>query len=236
MIEEQVRFQNEEKNTLRGTLYKPNNVVEYPTVIVAHVSQSGARDWSIYQHLAETSTQFGIVVLVFDRRGEGQSTGNSHNTSFEDLTADLLSAKDTLKARQDVKQIGLWGMSQGGWLAPFAATLSEDIAFLILVSSATITPAEQMIYSATFALEENGFIEAEIDEMRALRRLYDDYYRNKASRASTQKRLKEAESQARFPFSYLSTDLPDEVETTKWHKTLDFAPTAFIDGVEVPIL
>ena len=236
MIEEQVRFQNEGKNTLGGTLYKPESAAEYPTVIVAHASQSGARDWSIYQHLAETLTQFGIAVLVFDRRGEGQSTGNSHNTSFEDLTADLLSAKDTLKARQDVKQIGLWGMSQGGWLAPFAATLSEDIAFLILVSGATITPAEQMIYSATFALKENGFTDAEIDEMCALRRLYDDYYRNKASRAATQKRFKEAGSRAWFPFSYMSTDLPEEVETTKWHKTLDFDPGILIDHVEVPTL
>ena len=127
-------------------------------------------------------------------------------------------------------------MSQGSWLAPFAATLSEDIAFLIVVSGATVTPAEQMIYSATFALEENGFIEAEIDEMCTLRRLYNNYYRNKASRAATQKRLKEAESQAWFPFSYMSTDLPDDVETTKWHKTLDFDPGTFVDRVEVPTL
>ena len=221
MIEEQVRFQNEEKSTLGGTLYKPESVAEYPTIIVAHAAQGGTRDWDVYQHLAETLTQLGIAVLVFDRRGEGQSTGNFHNTSFEDLASDLLSAKDTLKARQDIKQIGLWGMSQGGWLAPFAAALSEDIAFLIVVSGATITPAEQMLYSATFALEENGFTDAEIDEMRALRKLYDDYYRNKASRAATQKRLKEAESQAWFQFSYMSTDLPDNVETTKWHKILE---------------
>ncbi len=141
-----------------------------------------------------------------------------------------------MKARQDIKQIGLWGMSQGGWLAPFAAALSENIAFLIVVSGATITPAEQMLYSATFALEENGFTDAEIDEMRALRKLYDDYYRNKASRAATQKRLKEAESQAWFQFSYMSTDLPDNVETTKWHKILDFDLGTFIDRVEVPTL
>ncbi len=93
MIEEQVRFQNEEKSTLGGTLYKPERVAEYPTIIVAHASQGGTRDWDVYQHLAETLTQLGIAVLVFDRRGEGQSTGNSHNTSFEDLTDDLLFAK-----------------------------------------------------------------------------------------------------------------------------------------------
>ncbi len=141
-----------------------------------------------------------------------------------------------MKARRDIGKIGLWGMSQGGWLAPFAASLSRDIAFLIVVSGTTLTPAEQMIYSAAFALEKSGFTITDINEMHALRKLRDDYYRNKVSRALVQKKLQTAKLQAWFPFAYVSADLPIGIEKTTWHKTLDFDSTVFMDSPEVPTL
>lgn len=194
----------------------------------------GTRGGDTYQHLAKVLTQIGTAVLIFDRRGQGQSAGDFHNVSFEDLTSDLLFAKDVLKARQDIGKIGLWGMSQGGWLAPFAASLSKDIAFLVVVSGTPVTPAEQMLYSATFALEENGFTSTDVDEMHALRKLHDGLYRSKVSRSLVQKKIQEAKSQAWFPFAYISADLPTDIEKTKWHKTLDFNLTTFIDSVKMP--
>ena len=229
-------FHNKEGDALSGTLYKPESVHKHPAVIVAHHSQGGVRDCDIYQGLAEALTEIGIAVLVFDRRGQGQSAGNFDEASFEDLTSDLLFAKEALQSRQDIGQIGLWGMSQGGWLAPFAASRSEDIAFLILVSSATTTPAEQMIYSATFALKDNGFTSADIDEMHALRKLYDDYYRSGIDRVPVQKKLEEAKLRAWFPFAYMGSHLPTDVEKTKWHKTLDFDPATYMANVKVPVL
>ena len=46
----------------------------------------------------------------------------------------------------DPARIGLWGFSQGAWVAPLAASRSRDVAFLVLVASTGVTPAAQMRY------------------------------------------------------------------------------------------
>ena len=51
------------------------------------------------------------------------------DSSLEDGFAD--DALVVLRA-VDAERVGLAGYSQGGWVAPIAATLSDDVAFLVL--------------------------------------------------------------------------------------------------------
>ena len=64
----------------------------------------------------------GFAVLSYDKRGAGKSTGNLGAASFEDLADDAVAVSKFLPARTDIaaNQIGFWGQSQGGWIAPLA--------------------------------------------------------------------------------------------------------------------
>ena len=58
----------------------------------------------------------GYGVLIFDRRGEGESDGDPNPYAWNDGERDLLAAIDFLKRRPDVEpdRIGGIGLSVGG--------------------------------------------------------------------------------------------------------------------------
>ncbi len=68
-------------------------------------------------------------------------------TSFEDLAEDLIIFINKLSSLSlvPVNRVGLWGFSQGGWIAPPVAK-KHNIDFIILVSSTTFPVAAQMEY------------------------------------------------------------------------------------------
>ena len=56
-------------------------------------------------------------MLIYDKRGVGESTGDWRTATFSDLAEDALGAVELLKEHQqiDPSRIGLFGLSQGGW-------------------------------------------------------------------------------------------------------------------------
>jgi hypothetical protein len=171
-MQEEITFRNENV-LLKGTLTKPDIDDPCPVVIVTHTSNHGHRDFGVYQHLTNLLPTRGTAVFLYDRRGSGASTGDFETASFFDLAADAQAAIDLLKSRSDIdaKHIGVWGMSQGGWIAPLTASKSADISFIIAVSAVGVTPAEQMNYSAEFELREKGYSEDALKQMSELRSL-----------------------------------------------------------------
>ena len=124
-MKKEITFRNEDV-LLKDTLTKPDIDRPCPVVIVTHTSNAGARDFGIYQHLAKLLPHHGIAVFLYDRRGSGDSTGNFATASFFDLATDAQAGIDHLKLRSDIdpEHIGVWGMSQGGWIAPLTASKS----------------------------------------------------------------------------------------------------------------
>lgn len=114
----------------------------------------------------------GIACLTYDKRGVGESTGDFRKVSFPTLVGDGLAAVSFLKARADIdaRQIGVWGLSQGGWLGPLAASQSKDIAFVIAVSGPGVSPGEQMVFYYANQLREQGLPEPQVAEASNLRR------------------------------------------------------------------
>jgi hypothetical protein len=223
---------------LKGTLTKPDIDYPCPVVIVVHTSNHGRRDFGVYQHLTKLLPPRGIAVFLYDRRGSGASTGDFETASFFDLAADAQAAIDLLKSRSDIdaKHIGVWGMSQGGWIAPLTASNSADVSFIIAVSAVGVTPAEQMNYSAEFELREKGYSEDALKQMSELRSLVDEYYREKADRTEVQGKLEMFRKEAWFPFAYLDDDLPQDPTLDKWYQVMDFDPVPIIQKLNVPVL
>src|SRR5262249_41731106 len=118
--------------------------------------------------------------LAYDKRGVGESTGDFKAVPFMDLADDGLAALAYLKSRKeiDTKRIGVWGLSQGGWLGPLAASRSSDVAFVIAVSGPGVSPGEQMIVYYANELRDEGVPEADVREASTVRRDIWSYMSN----------------------------------------------------------
>lgn len=106
---------------LAGQLLEPVNAgAETPLVIIAHGSEE--LGWieavpDLYQMVGRD-----VSVFVYDKRGTGLSTGQ-YSQNFPELADDLVAASEEAKSMADGR-FGLFGLSQGGWIAPLAAKRS----------------------------------------------------------------------------------------------------------------
>ena len=139
--EEEVQYENAKaKIKLAGTLSLPKGAGRFPAALLISGSGPQNRDEELLGHkpflvIADHLPRHGIAVRV-DDRGVGGSTGNVSTSTTADFAEDVLTGIDFLKAHKeiDAKHIGLIGHSEGGTVAPLAATQSKDIAFIIMLA------------------------------------------------------------------------------------------------------
>ncbi len=153
---------------LAGTLFIPDERGPHPAIVLFHGSGPEPRNPMV----ADWFARHGVVALTYDKRGVGESTGDFRTVSFTELSDDGLAAVQLLETRSDVDagRIGVWGLSQGGWLGPLAASKSRDVKFVIAVSGPGVSPAEQMVFYYASQLRHDGLSDADIAEASALRR------------------------------------------------------------------
>ena len=84
---------------------------------------------SILPQYAEAFAEAGMVALVFDYRGFGESDGIRGRLLWHDQADDIRNAVTYLSTREeaDENRLGLWGTSYGGALAPYAFALDERV-------------------------------------------------------------------------------------------------------------
>ena len=151
---EDVTFVNEADGVeLAGTLTLPDSERPHPAVALITGSGPQDRDETVAGHrpflvLADHLTRQGIAVLRYDDRGFGESTGDFAQATSEDFARDALAATAYLKTRPEIDagKIGLLGHSEGGLIAPIAATQSADVAFLVLLAPPGVT-GEEILYA-----------------------------------------------------------------------------------------
>jgi uncharacterized protein len=205
------------------------------TVIVAvHGAAEGTRDWLLYRHLHEVLPPAGIGVVTFDRRGEGASTGDSTRGRFDLQVEDVLAVADAAEAAR----IGLWGISQGGWVAPLAAVASEEVAFLVLIASTGVTPAEQMMYAVGEQLRMAGYGEDVVARSLELRRRFDDWVHGRATepQEALAADLRAGMDEPWWGQVWLPPTLLDEESRRLWIEEMDFDPRPVFAHVRVPAL
>ncbi len=163
---------------LAGSLVLPPGDRPAPAIIFVHGSGPETRDASRF--LAQFFVRRGVAALIYDKRGAGESAGDWRHASLGDLAGDVVAAVDCLKARPeiDARKIGLMGTSQGGWVAPLAATRSSDVRFVILRSAPAVTPEEQELARVEMGMRASGEAAADIDRALALYRQVIGYARS----------------------------------------------------------
>jgi uncharacterized protein len=236
---QEVAFSNHDVR-LAGSLFLPAGRPPYPALIVLHPAQGGSRDYPFYQHLIELLPSQGMAVLIYDRRGSGSSSGDFERADFNDLAGDASAAVDYLHARSDISagEIGLYGISQGAWIAPLTAVQRPGVAFLILVSGSGVSPARQMGYSAQVALRKAGFSEAIVTRAADLRNQVDAYYRGALPYETVKLEIEQAQQAPWFPFTFLDSSdrLPRDVTQDKWFYELDYDPLSPWQHITQPAL
>lgn len=137
----EVEFGGGGGQTLHGTVFAPaDGATRHPGIVLLGGSGPGPRQEYLPEALA--FARAGIVTLVYDKRTVGYST--THR-DFWLLARDALAGVEVLRQRSDVDaaHVGLWGFSEGGWVAPLAASRSGAVGFVVTIGAAGMTPLRQ---------------------------------------------------------------------------------------------
>ncbi len=168
--EEEVTIENKKAGiTMSGTLTIPSetNGKGYPAIILISGSGPQDRDETIFGHkpfavLADHLTRQGIMVLRYDDRGTGKSTGDFSSSTSRDFADDAEAVLKYLYSRKDVnkKQIGLIGHSEGGLIAPLVANENKEVGFIVLLAGPGIPIIDLMTEQNVAIMRSQGLAEA----------------------------------------------------------------------------
>lgn len=161
--------------------------IRHPAIVLVHGSGPGAR--AELGQEAEVFARAGLVTLIYDKRSDYSKTHRDYSA----LAGDALAGIRALLRLSDVDsaRTGLWGLSEGGWVAPLAASRSGDVKFLITIGASGLTPARTQAWNLVnritragvaastaralvhtgmgLAIATNGFPQAGYDPVPALR-------------------------------------------------------------------
>ena len=157
---------------LGGKLVVPGGKGPFPAAIFVTGSDPDTRE--AWQLEARALAAKGIVSLIYDKRGVGESGGANHDlASWDELAGDVQGAVAYLRSRTDLidsSRIGLIGQSQGTWIIAKVAAADPRIRFVVSLSGSGISAAEQETYRTGALMKADGFANADIERARAFQR------------------------------------------------------------------
>lgn len=231
---ETVTFRNGNVS-LAGKLTLPATTGPHPAIVLIHGSNDQDRD--ALDPWVGFFVSRGMAVLSYDKRGVRESTGDWKRASLQDLAGDVLAGVQFLRKQKavDAKRIGLIGFSQGGWIAPIAASRDRGIAFVILHAGSGLRVADNGLLFVEAELRGYGFPEEEIEQAMSYYRLNDDVTRRP-------ERWEELQASYRKAKERNAEWLIEEPQTNDfWFRRyyrgiMDFDPAPFWEKVRCPVL
>jgi pimeloyl-ACP methyl ester carboxylesterase len=131
-----------------------------PIVVLIHGSEfSSARELYSLQRLLPAE---GVGVFVYDKRGTGAS-GGKYTQDFSVLADDAVAAMREARrlAGPRAGRVGYQGGSQGGWVAPLAASRAP-VDFVIVSFGLAVSPIEEDLAEIELEMKLAGHGPAEI--------------------------------------------------------------------------
>jgi pimeloyl-ACP methyl ester carboxylesterase len=256
-VEEEVTFAHG-AITLAGTLTMPRTGGPHPAVVMITGSGPQNRDEEIFgfrpfRIIADHLTRNGIAVLRYDDRGVGGSTGSVSQATTQEFAEDALAGVELLTQRAEIdsRRIGLVGHSEGGIVAPLAATISDDVAFLVLLAGTAVT-GEAILYAQGELINRAaGASDAAVERQRRFQRLSFDVVRADSGwdqleaelRRQTREAVDSMTPQERAAIAdldaFLDTRVNAAIQSIKspWFRYfLDYDPVPALRKVRVPVL
>ena len=221
---------------LRGSLVTPDGEGPFPALVFVHGSGDGPRqDFRIF---AERFALAGIASLIYDKRDSGDSTGSWVTSSLSDLAGDVVAAVSAAASHRltDEDRIGLWAISQGGWVASVACSMTDDVAFALVVTGGGVRPRDSELYAYRNRLTAAGIPPGDQVEALAIIEQYFEYLGSGVGRAALVARLETARGEAWHDVLSLERVLPSEQERDAWSWVATFDPLPYIAQLRIPML
>ncbi|VUX55417.1 exported protein of unknown function [uncultured Woeseiaceae bacterium] len=152
---------------MSGTLVKPSEEGRFPAVIVLHGSGPESSDGPAYKVIATTLVRSGFAVLLYDKRGVGNSGGDFESALYSDFIEDAIAAVRFLRGRHDIDidRIGLFGNSESGWFTPEIAYRTDNIAFIFNRVGPPLPWIDTALWEMRNEFLEAGVAESDLDKL-----------------------------------------------------------------------
>ncbi len=145
---------------LAGRLVLPKTNAPVPIVVLVHgAERDSARDSYALQRLLPAEN---VGAFVYDKRGTGGSSGK-YTQDFDTLADDAVAAMREAKriAGRRCARIGYQGGSQGGWVAPIAAT-HAPVDFVIVSFGLAVSVIDEDQEEVALEMRLKGHSQEEI--------------------------------------------------------------------------
>jgi acetyl esterase/lipase len=244
IVVEELRFQSGHF-TLVGDLQVPNTEGKHPAIIMVHGDGGVDRYGSgTYHPIMERFLHAGYAVFSWDKPntswdepGTGESTGEFVDGAWiiTDRASILVDAVEFLKKHpaMDPQRIGVWGISQGGIVMPMALPMTDDIAFMIVVSGPGVDSIDQTAYLIGQQLLCEGYSAEEAN-------LAEQGFANMCKATTYQEFRESKEHLIQFPHAqrFTGRDITPEEEWSPWDRSVDafFNPIEVIERTTIPVL
>ena len=164
---EEVTFVNgKEGNTLTGVMTIPSDDGPFPALVLVSGSGQQNRDEELMNHrpfwvIADYCARHGIVVLRYDDRGIGGSTGEVENATSMDFSYDAEAAFDFLRNQKNINasQVGILGHSEGGIINFMVSARRPEVAFLVSLAGPAVNGIEVLKEQQAAILRASGMTE-----------------------------------------------------------------------------
>ncbi len=243
---EPFKFVSTDGTVLRGEVRLPHQPGPYPAVVLVHGSGRSELSEVDYQYNSNAFLKKGFAVLAYDKRGAGRSDGDFETATYADFTEDILAGVQALRDRPDIENdnIGLFAVSEGGWLAPETTVRDRQIRFVIMKSGPPMIAHEAVRWEIRNELIAGGVTDEElIEKILDLRMRIWTYYRDaaEANDPLTDRRSQlEAElERLDGPWREVQSMNVAEFEREKfqrWAADIFYDPTPYLSQMEAPLL
>jgi len=237
---------------LAGTLTLPPGAGPFPAVLLLTGSGPENRDEEVFGHkpflvIADHLTRAGIAVLRVDDRGVGGSTGNVATSTTADFADDALAGVRFLKAHPRIApgRIGLLGHSEGGVIAPLAASRSKEVAFVVLLAGTGVPGSEILLDQGARIARAEGAPEEKIKTGVADQKRIFDLMRTEKDPVALRAKLRDAvraqiaglpePERKAIPDFYVDQQV-DQVLSPWFRFFLTYDPRPALTQVKVPVL
>lgn len=127
--------------------------VDRPGLVFIHGAGTG--QYGAFRETARLLASAGIVAMVPEKN---LGTYTTRSRDYPAMARDYLASVAVLRERAGVDpgRVGVYGESEGGWIAPIAAATDPDVAFLVQVSSPVVPPRQQAAFATDAYLRNVG--------------------------------------------------------------------------------
>jgi fermentation-respiration switch protein FrsA (DUF1100 family) len=251
---EDITFTNTNFNIkLAGTLTIPNGNGPFRAVIMITGSGAQNRNEELLGHkpflvIADYLSRNGIAVLRYDDRGVGGSQGNYSEATSADLSTDAEAAFEFLRKNPKINpgKIGFIGHSEGGLIAPIAASANHEVGFIVSLAGPGVTGQQIIIRQSQeisrlsgekeSAIKENtetnkklyAVLRKEEDNKKAEKKILAIYKENLVKKKTSEEDVDKAVNQLKLTFG--------ANQYTWFRYFLMTDPSSFWKKVECPVL